>query len=75
MRLKEHAAAKREAALKPQAELAEIERQALLQAGVDAKEKVLAQARHKLAVIDDMVEKKRDMLRKIDEARSWYWSL
>ena len=69
LRLKEHAAAKREAALKPQAELAEIERQAMLQAGVDAKEKVLAEARHKLAVIDDTVEKKRDMLRKIDEAR------
>lgn len=69
LRLKEHAAAKREAALKPQAELAEIERQAMLPAGVDAKEKVLAEARHKLAVIDDTVEKKRDMLRKVDEAR------
>jgi hypothetical protein len=30
----------------------------------------LAEARHKLAVIDDTVEKKREMLRKVDEARA-----
>ena len=42
----------------------------MLEAGVDAKEKTLAEARHKLAVIDDTVEKKRDMLRKINEART-----
>ena len=30
----------------------------------------MAEARHKLAVIDDTVEKKREMLRKVDEARA-----
>jgi len=69
-RLKEHAGAQREDVQKPQSVLAEIERQAMIKAGVDAKEKVLAEARHKMAVIDDTVEKKRDMLRKLDEARA-----
>jgi hypothetical protein len=70
LRLKEHATATREAVTKPQAALAEIERRTMLEAGVDAKEKTLAEARHKLAVIDDTVEKKRDMLRKVNEARA-----
>jgi hypothetical protein len=70
LRLKEHAAATRKAAAKSQAELAEIERHAMLEAGVDAKEQTLAEARHKLAVVDDTVEKKREMLRKVDEARA-----
>ena len=70
LRLREHASAQRAAVAQPQTMLAEIERRAMLEAGVDAKEKVLAEARHKLAVADDTVEKKRDMLRKVDEARN-----
>lgn len=69
-RLKEHAAAQRQGVQQPQAVLAEIERGAMIEAGVDAKEKILAEARHKMAVIDDTVEKKRDMLRKLDETRA-----
>jgi hypothetical protein len=69
-RLREHAAAQRQAVQAPQATLAEIERGAMLETGIDAKEKILTEARHKLAVIDDTVEKKRDMLRKVDEARA-----
>ena len=70
LRLKEHATARREAAADPQALLAQIERRALLEAGVDAKEQILAEARHKLAVVDDTVEQKSEMLRKADEARA-----
>lgn len=70
LRLKEHASVQRQAAVEPQTALAEIERHAMLEAGVEAKEKILAEARHKLAGIDDTVEKKRDMLRKADEARA-----
>jgi hypothetical protein len=70
LRLKEHAAATRQAAQQPQSALADIERQAMLAAGVDGKEKTLAEARHKLAVIDDTVEKKQDLLRKVDAARA-----
>src|SRR5262245_19813651 len=69
-RLREHATAQRQAVEAPQGTLAEIERGAMLEAGIDGKEKILAEARHKLAVIDDTVEKKRDMLRKVDEARA-----
>ena len=54
----------------PQANLAEIERHAMIEARVDAKEKILAEARHKMAVIDDTVEKKREILRQVDEART-----
>ena len=70
LRLKEHAAARREVAPDPQALLAQIERRAMLEAGVDAKEQILAEARHKLAVVDDTVEQKSEMLRKADDARA-----
>jgi|SRR5262245_492184 len=69
-RLKEHATTQRQALQAPQATLVEIERHALIEAGVDAKEKILTEARHKMAVIDDTVEKKRELLRKVDEARA-----
>jgi chromosome segregation ATPase len=70
LRLKEHATAKREDVHKQQAVVVEIERRAMLASGVDSKEKTLAEARHKLAVIDDTVEKKRSMLRQTDEQRA-----
>lgn len=70
LRLREHATAKRAAVAEPRAALADIERTAMVEAGVDAKEKVLAEARHRLAAIEDTVENKHGLLRKIDEARS-----
>ena len=43
----------------------------MLEAGVDAKEKALAEARHKLAAADDTVEKKRDAAaQRIDAERA-----
>jgi hypothetical protein len=69
LRLREHAIGKRKAVDVPHTVLAEIERLAMVEAGIEAKEKVLAETRHRLAVLDDTVEKKREMLRKVDEAR------
>jgi hypothetical protein len=69
LRLKGHASAKREVVTLPQAALAEIEHRVMVETGVDAKEKILAEVRHKLAAIDDTAEKKRDMLRRVNEAR------
>jgi hypothetical protein len=69
LRLREHATIKRAAVAEPQAALADIERQAMLEAGVDAKERALAEARHRLAAVDDAVDKKHDVLRKLDETR------
>jgi chromosome segregation ATPase len=70
LRLREHATARREAVAERQAVLAEIARRALVEAGVEAKEKILVEARHNLAVLDDTAEKKRELLRKIDESRN-----
>jgi hypothetical protein len=70
LRLREHATARREAVARAQVALAEIARHALVEAGVEAKEKTLTEARHNLAVLDDTVEKKRDMLSKIDASRT-----
>jgi hypothetical protein len=53
-----------------QAALAEIARRALVEDGVEAKEKILTEARHNLAALDDTAEKKRELLRKIDESRN-----
>ena len=70
LRLREHATARREAVAKDQAALAEIARRGLVEAGADAKEKILAEARHNLAVLDATVEKKRELLSKIDASRN-----
>src|SRR5215813_2191101 len=70
LRLREHATARREAVAEPQAALAEIVRRALVEAAVEAKEKILDDARHNLVILDDTAEKKRELLRKIDESRN-----
>ena len=70
LRLREHATAKRAALEQPQGVLSEIERRAMLAAGVEAKEKTLAEARHRLAVLDDTVEKKHGLLRDVDQSRA-----
>ena len=70
LRLREHATARRNAVTEYQSVLAEIARRALVEAGVEVKEKMLTEARHNLAVLDDTVEKKRELQRKIDESRN-----
>jgi hypothetical protein len=69
LRLREHATARRAAVAEPHAVLADIERRALLELDIDAKERTLAEARHRLAVVDDTVDKKHGVLRKLDETR------
>jgi hypothetical protein len=70
LRLREHAIAKRKAASDAQAALAKLERHAMVAAGIEAKEKTLAETRHKLAVMDDTVEKKRALLGRVNEERT-----
>jgi hypothetical protein len=41
----------------------------MVAAGVEAKENALAEARHRLAMLDDMVEKKHGLLREVDRSR------
>jgi hypothetical protein len=67
LRLREHAGTKRAAALERQTVLSEIERRALVEAGIEPKERVLAEARIKLAAADKTVEEKQGELRKVDE--------
>ena len=69
LRLREHATVRRAAVAEPQAALADIERRAMLELGAAPKERILAEARHKLAVVDDTVEKKQGILRRLDEQR------
>lgn len=69
VRLREHATAQRATVVELQAALADIEWRAMLELAVDAKEKVMAEARHKLAVVDDTVDKKQGVLRKLDDTR------
>ena len=69
LRLKEHAAAKREAALQPQAKLAEIERQAMLRPASMRRRRSWPRRAISWPSSTTRWKKKRDMLRKIDEAR------
>src|SRR5262245_8578846 len=69
LRLREHAGAKRAAALERQTALSEVERHAMVEAGIEPKERALAEARIKLAAADKTVEEKRGELRKVDEER------
>ena len=70
LRLREHSAAKRADSDERKMALSAIEQRAMVEAGVDAKERILAQARHALAAADDMVEKKRALLQRIEEERA-----
>jgi hypothetical protein len=67
LRLREHATAKRAAATEVGTALAEIERRAMAAAGIEAKERALAEARHKHATADRTVEDKQGLMRKVDE--------
>jgi regulator of replication initiation timing len=69
LRLREHANAKRAAASEKLAALSEVERRAMLDAGIEPKERALAEARAKLAAADKAVEDRQGALRKVDEER------
>ncbi len=70
LRLKEHAAAQRKKADDRKAEVAAIERKAMVEEGAIEKERVLAEARHRLAAAYDTVNKKRELLRLLDQQRA-----
>ncbi|MBX9588981.1 MAG: hypothetical protein K2X43_06740 [Hyphomonadaceae bacterium] len=70
LRLREHATAKRAEAAERLGALADIERRAMIEAGIEAKERVLAEVRHRLAAADQALEEKHGLLRRIDEERS-----
>ena len=68
-RLREHASATKALAVQAQTALADIERAAMLADGIDAKERSLAEARHKLAAAETTLEAKRGQLASIDTER------
>ena len=70
LRLREHATAKRAAAAERLAALSGIERRAMVEAGVEPKERTLAEARHRLAAADTTLDEKHDLLRKLDTERN-----
>jgi hypothetical protein len=70
LRLREHATAKRAEAGERRAALSDIERRAMVEAGIEPKERTLAEARHKLAAADTTLDEKLGLLRKIDAERS-----
>ncbi len=69
LRLREHAATKRAAANERLTALSQVERRAMVEAGIEPKERVLAAAREELAAADKALEEKHGQLRKLDEER------
>lgn len=69
LRLREHATLERAEAGERQKALGEIERRAMVADGIEAHERTLAEARHKLAAADDITEKKRAILKSLDDRR------
>jgi hypothetical protein len=69
LRLREHANTKRAAATEKLTALSLVERRAMLDAGIEPKERVLTEARAKLAAADKAVEDRQGALRKVDEER------
>lgn len=69
LRLREHATARRTEAAERQAALSDVERRAMIEAGIEPRERALAEARHKLAAADQTLEEKHGLLRKIEEER------
>jgi hypothetical protein len=70
LRLREHATAKRAAAEERLATLSGIERRAMVEAGIEPKERALAETRHRLAAADTTLDEKHDLLRKLDTERN-----
>jgi chromosome segregation ATPase len=69
LRLRDHASTKRAAANERLTALSQIERRAMVEAGIEPKERALAEARERLAAADKAVEEKQGELRKLDEER------
>jgi chromosome segregation ATPase len=69
LRLREHATAQRALAVERQEALSEVERQAMVDAGIETKERVLVEARHKLAAADQTLQDKNGLLNKLEEER------
>jgi hypothetical protein len=69
LRLREHAAAKRAAADERLAAQSQVERRKMVEAGIEPKERALAQARENLAAADKVLEEKHAQLRELDEER------
>jgi hypothetical protein len=70
LRLREHATAKRAEANERAAAGADIERRAMIAAGIEPKERALAEARHKLAATDQTLQDKIGLLAKLDAERT-----
>jgi hypothetical protein len=70
LRLRQHATAKRAEAGERAKALADIERRALVEAGIELNERALSEARHKLAAADRTLEDKNGLLRKLEEERT-----
>ena len=69
-RLREHANRQRQLADAARAQIAGLERQAMIEAGIEPKERALAEARHKLAGADGNAERKRSALKEIEVQRN-----
>jgi hypothetical protein len=70
LRLREHATAKRAEADERQAALSDVERRAMVEAGIEPKERALTEARHKLATADATLGEKQGLLSKVDAERN-----
>jgi hypothetical protein len=70
LRLREHATVKRAAAKERLAALSDIERRAMVEAGIEPKERALAEARHKLAATDTTLDEKHELMRRLDGERN-----
>ena len=70
LRLREHANRQRKAADDVRTAIAALERQAMLEAGIEPKERVLAEARHKLASADANAERRRGLLKEVEAKRA-----
>jgi regulator of replication initiation timing len=70
LRLREHATAKRAEADERLAALSDIERRALVAAGIEPKEQTLAEARARLATADAALEEKLTQLSQVDAERN-----
>lgn len=70
VRLREHALRQRKAADDVRLAIAAIERDAMVAAGIEPKERALAEARHRLATSDANAERKRVQLKEIEGQRS-----
>lgn len=70
VRLREHALFQRRATDKASEGIAAIEREAMVAAGIEPQERLLAQARHKLAAADADAERRRTQLKDVEAQRA-----